>query len=60
MLDIKMKYEYLVCKQDVWLKYIPVLPFAFITLHFGFGLGLITSWLQRLNAKGNGNVTIML
>lgn len=42
------------------LKYIPVLPFAFITLHFGFGLGLITSWLQRLNAKRNGNVTITL
>jgi hypothetical protein len=36
------------------LKYLPVLPFAFITLHFGFGLGLITSWIQRLIKKGNG------
>ncbi|MEE2877293.1 MAG: glycosyltransferase family 2 protein [Candidatus Neomarinimicrobiota bacterium] len=37
------------------LKYLPVLPFAFITLHFGFGFGLITSWMQRLIAKTNGN-----
>ncbi|MBQ84359.1 MAG: succinoglycan biosynthesis protein exoa [Candidatus Marinimicrobia bacterium] len=36
------------------LKYLPVLPFAFITLHFGFGLGLITSWIQRLIEKSNG------
>ena len=37
------------------LKFLPVLPFAFITLHFGFGLGLITSWTQRLIARTNGN-----
>ena len=36
------------------LKYLPVLPFAFITLHFGFGLGLIASWIQRLIEKSNG------
>jgi len=36
------------------LKYLPVLPFAFITLHFGFGLGLITSWIQRSIEKSNG------
>jgi len=37
------------------LKYLPILPFAFITLHFGFGFGLITSWVQRLIAKTNGH-----
>ena len=36
------------------IKYLFVLPFAFITLHFGFGLGLITSWIQRLIEKSNG------
>ncbi|MBF88936.1 MAG: succinoglycan biosynthesis protein exoa [Candidatus Marinimicrobia bacterium] len=33
------------------IKYIPILPFAFMTLHFGFGLGLITSWFQRIFSK---------
>ncbi|MFL3051213.1 MAG: glycosyltransferase family 2 protein [Candidatus Neomarinimicrobiota bacterium] len=33
------------------IKYFPVLPFAFMTLHFGFGLGLIASWCQRLFSK---------
>ena len=28
-------------------------PFAFIALHFGFGFGLITSWVQRLISKTN-------
>ena len=37
------------------LKYLTVLPFAFIALHFGFGFGLITSWVQRLIAKTNGH-----
>lgn len=37
------------------LKYLPVLPFAFVTLHFGFGLGLMTSLIQRLREKGNTN-----
>tara|TARA_Y100000590_G_scaffold344091_1_gene393381 strand:- start:5705 stop:6679 length:975 start_codon:yes stop_codon:yes gene_type:complete len=37
------------------LRYLPTLPFAFITLHFGFGFGLITSWVQRLIAKTNGH-----
>ena len=36
------------------IKYLFVLPLAFITLHFGFGLGLITSWIQRLIEKSNG------
>ena len=30
------------------IKYFPILPFAFMTLHIGFGLGLIASWCQRL------------
>ena len=33
------------------IKYFPILPFAFMTLHFGFGLGLIASWCQRLFSK---------
>jgi len=40
---------------DSGLKYLPILPFAFITLHFGFGFGLITSWIQKLIAKTNGH-----
>ena len=32
-----------------------ILPLAFISLHFGFGLGLITSWTKNL-FKNNVNL----
>lgn len=32
-------------------KYFPILPLAFISLHFGFGLGLITSWIKKILKK---------
>ncbi len=33
------------------LKYLPILPLAFMSLHFGFGLGLIYSWIKKYLKK---------